>query len=91
MLKPITIQADQRGLLFHKGSYVKRLLPGTYRYFSWSQHTVVVLDIAKPFSAGGKDLQLFLQDDELLRELEVVGYRIMRMCCTMRMVSSCSC
>lgn len=72
MLKPITIQADQRGLLFHKGSYVKRLLPGTYRYFSWSQHTVVVLDIAKPFSAGGKDLQLFLQDDELLRELEVV-------------------
>lgn len=72
MLKQITIQADQRGLLFHKGSYVKRLLPGTYRYLSWSQHTVAVLNIAKPFSVEGKDLQLFLQDDELLRELDVV-------------------
>ncbi|WP_342564262.1 slipin family protein [Paenibacillus sp. FSL R7-0345] len=72
MLKPITIQADQRGLLFHKGSYVKRLLPGTYRYFSWSQHTVVVLNIGKPFAVEGKDLQLFLQDEELLRELDVV-------------------
>lgn len=72
MLKPITIQADQRGLLFHKGSYVKRLLPGTYRYLSWSQHTVVVLNIAKPFSVEGKDLQLFLQDEELLQELDVV-------------------
>ncbi|MCE3198758.1 slipin family protein [Paenibacillus sonchi] len=72
MLKQITIQADQRGLLFYKGSYVKRLLPGTYRYLSWSQHTVAVLNIAKPFSVEGKDLQLFLQDDGLLRELDVV-------------------
>ena len=73
MLKQITIQADQRGLLFHKGSYVKRLLPGTYRYLSWSPHTVAVLNIAKPFSAEGKDLQLFLQDEELLRDIEVVS------------------
>ncbi|WP_042200847.1 slipin family protein [Paenibacillus camerounensis] len=72
MLKQITIQADQRGLLFHKGSYVKQLLPGTYRYLSWSQHTVAVLNIAKPFSVEGKDLQLFIQDEELLQELDVV-------------------
>lgn len=72
MFKQITIQADQRGLLFHKGSYVKRLLPGTYRYFAWSQHTVVVLNIANPFAVEGKDLQLFLQDEDLLQELDVV-------------------
>jgi Membrane protease subunits, stomatin/prohibitin homologs len=72
MYKKITIQADERGLLFDKGSYVKKLMPGTYRLSSWSQSTVVVLNIAKPFVVEGKDLQLFLHDDELVRELNVV-------------------
>lgn len=58
MFKQVTIQADQRGLLFHKGSYVKKLNPGTYRYVSWSQNTVVVLNVAKPFVVEGKELQL---------------------------------
>ncbi|GMK38487.1 hypothetical protein PCCS19_15410 [Paenibacillus sp. CCS19] len=34
MFKKITIQADERGLLFDKGSYVKKLMPGTYRLSS---------------------------------------------------------
>lgn len=72
MFKKTTIQADQRGLLFHKGSYVKKLAPGTYHFVPWSQTTVVVLNIAKPFAVEGKDLQLFLQDEDLLRELDVV-------------------
>ncbi|NUU61077.1 slipin family protein [Paenibacillus agri] len=72
MLKKVTIQADQRGLLFHKGSYVKKLMPGTYNYFSWSQSTVVVMNIAKPFDVEGKDLQLFLHDEDLARELNIV-------------------
>jgi regulator of protease activity HflC (stomatin/prohibitin superfamily) len=72
MFKQITIQADQRGLLFHKGSYVKKLNPGTYRYLSWSQNTVVVLNVAKPFVVEGKELQLFLHDEDLVRELDIV-------------------
>ncbi|SDF53982.1 SPFH domain / Band 7 family protein [Fontibacillus panacisegetis] len=72
MFKKVTIQADQRGLLFHKGNYVKKLIPGTYNYLIWSQATVVLLNIAKPFVVEGKDLQLFLHDEELVRELEIV-------------------
>ncbi|MFF2480066.1 slipin family protein [Paenibacillus sp. NPDC058071] len=72
MFKKVTIQADQRGLLFHKGSYVKKLNPGTYRYLLWSQAEVVVLNVAKPFVVEGKDLQLFLHDDALVGELDVV-------------------
>lgn len=72
MFKQVTIQADQRGLLFHKGSYVRKLNPGTYRYAAWSPSTVVVLDIAKPFVVEGKELQLFLQDEGLVRELDIV-------------------
>jgi regulator of protease activity HflC (stomatin/prohibitin superfamily) len=72
MFKQVTIQADQRGLLFHKGSYVRKLNPGTYRYAAWSQSTVVVLNIAKPFVVEGKELQLFLQDEDLVRELDLV-------------------
>lgn len=72
MFTKVTIQADQRGLLFHKGSYVKKLIPGTYNFLSWSQNTVVVLNIAKPFKVEGKDLQLFLHDNELVQELDIV-------------------
>jgi regulator of protease activity HflC (stomatin/prohibitin superfamily) len=72
MIKQVTIQADERGLLFHRGSYVKKLNPGTYRFAAWSSYTVVVMNIAKPFQVEGKELQLFLQDEELVRELDVI-------------------
>ncbi|SDE48459.1 SPFH domain / Band 7 family protein [Paenibacillus sp. UNCCL117] len=72
MFNKVIIQADQRGLLFHKGSYVKKLNPGTYRYFMWSQTTVVVMNIANKFAIEGKDLQLFLHDADLVRELDIV-------------------
>lgn len=72
MLKQVTIQADQRGLLFHKGSYVKKLNPGMYRYLPWSQDNVVVMNISKPFVVEGVELQLFLQDEDLVRELDIV-------------------
>lgn len=72
MLKKVTIQADERGLLFHKGSYVKKLMPGTYRFLLWSKSTVKVLNIAKPFTVDGKDLKLFLHDEDLVSELDIV-------------------
>lgn len=72
MLKKVIIQADERGLLFHKGSYVKKLNPGAYRFMPWSETTVVVLNVANPFDVEGKALQLFLQDEELVSELDIV-------------------
>ncbi|NEW07876.1 slipin family protein [Paenibacillus sp. SYP-B3998] len=72
MFKKITIQADERGLLFRKGSYAKLLQPGTYRKSRFFEDTVVMLNISKPFSVPGKDLQLFLHDDQLVEELDVV-------------------
>ncbi|MGG1518220.1 slipin family protein [Paenibacillus oryzisoli] len=72
MFKKVIIQADERGLLFDKGSYVKMLMPGTYSFMPWSKSTVVVLNIAKPFHVEGKELTLFLHDADLMRELELV-------------------
>lgn len=72
MLNKVTIEAGQRGLLFHKGSYIKKLMPGTYRFWSRSQDQVVVMDLEQPFAVGGKPLPLFLHDDELMNELDTV-------------------
>ncbi|PYI51482.1 slipin family protein [Paenibacillus flagellatus] len=72
MLKTITIQTDERGLLFRRGSYERMLAPGTYRFLSWSGYTVETLSIVKPFEVPGKELALFAHDERLLRELDVI-------------------
>ncbi|MBD0382641.1 slipin family protein [Paenibacillus sedimenti] len=72
MFKKITIQTDERGLHFRKGSYVKLLQPGTYRFLPFSEETVTLLNITKPFAVQGKDLKLFLQDEKLVQELDVI-------------------
>lgn len=72
MLKTFHIQTGERGLLFKKGSYSKLLQPGTYRFSSFSDISVTVLPITKLFIVPGKDLQLFLHDSELLKELDVI-------------------
>ncbi|NOU95556.1 slipin family protein [Paenibacillus sp. LMG 31456] len=72
MFKKLIIQTDERGLLFRKGSYEKLLQPGTYRFSPFSEDTVAVLNITKPFVVQGKDLQLFLHDEKLVQELDVI-------------------
>ncbi|MBH5319937.1 slipin family protein [Paenibacillus sp. GSMTC-2017] len=72
MMTTVTVKSDERGLLFHKGSYKKVLQPGTYRFAAWSGHSVLIQDIAKPFTVHGKDTNLFLHDNELLQELTLV-------------------
>ncbi|MDN4066609.1 slipin family protein [Paenibacillus vini] len=72
MFKKVIIQADERGLLFHKGSYTKKLNPGTYHFSAWSQTTVVIMNITEPFVVEGRDLQLFLHDEALVQELDIV-------------------
>lgn len=69
MLKKFIVKTDERGLLFKNGSYVKHLQPGTYRYSIFGNYNIVLLNIAKRFTVPDKELGLFLQDAELLKEL----------------------
>lgn len=72
MLKKITIHKGMRGLLFKQGNYEKMLQPGTYRLSPFTESHILVVDTALPFEVDGKDLQLFMHDDMLRQELEVV-------------------
>lgn len=72
MFNKITIQTDQRGIQFTKGSYKQYLQPGTYRFSPLTESKVEVLDVTKPFAVAGKDLQLFLMDEQLLKDLDVI-------------------
>lgn len=67
------ITNDQRGLLFRHGNYVRHLKPG--RYFRLPARQIVTMDVTRPFQPAGKDLNLFLGDSELLKELAVVQVR----------------
>lgn len=72
ILSTITIQNDQRGLLFKKGSYVRLLGPGSYRVSPLSGQTVTVMNLNEPFIMPGKDIELFIQDEKLTEELIIV-------------------
>ena len=72
MFKKVTIQNDERGLLFRKGSYYRSLQPGTYRLSPFSDDNVEILNIMHPFHVKGKDLQLFMHDEILIKELDIV-------------------
>lgn len=73
MFKKVIVKADERGLLFKKGSYVKHLQPGVYRLAPFSDDEIVLLNVTKPFVVQGKDLNLFLQDERLLEEITVIN------------------
>ncbi|MWC27616.1 slipin family protein [Paenibacillus sp. MMS18-CY102] len=73
MFKKMIVKTDERGLLFKKGSYVKHLQPGVHRLATFSDDEVVLLNVTKPFAVQGKDLNLFLKDEQLLTELTVIN------------------
>lgn len=72
MFKKIIINTAQRGLLFRRGSYYKLLQPGVYRLSPFHDESIITVDITKSFAIKGMDVQLFLHDEELQRELDVV-------------------
>jgi regulator of protease activity HflC (stomatin/prohibitin superfamily) len=72
MFTKVIIKNDERGLLFKKGSYVKCLQPGTYRFFPFSEDSIIVQNVAKAFSVPNKDTRLFLHDAQLVEQLTVV-------------------
>lgn len=67
------ITNDQRGLLFRHGNYVRHLKPG--RYLRLPGRQILTLDVTQPFRVAGRDLNLFLGDRELLKELAFVQVR----------------
>lgn len=73
MFRKLTVAADERGLLFKQGSYDKYLAPGTYWLNRFTDQEVIRLQLTDPFAVPEKPLAVFLQDEELLRDLEVVN------------------
>ncbi|MDF2989157.1 MAG: rane protease subunit, stomatin/prohibitin, partial [Eubacterium sp.] len=66
------IKMDERGLLFKDGNYVKCLKPGKYIFNPFKNYTLAVADVNKSFESAGKNLNLFLDDQELLNDLTVI-------------------
>jgi len=66
------IKDNERGLLFRNGSYRKLLKPGRYYFNPFSDYSIVVCDINEAFDPEGKNISLFLKDQELLSQLSVV-------------------
>lgn len=72
LFRKTVIKDDERGLLFKKGSYVKHLMPGVYRHGMFAEEIVILQNVSKRFAVPDKELGLFLQDEQLTRELTVV-------------------
>lgn len=68
----VSIKKDQRGLLFKEGDYVKYLKPGKYRFNLFLKNTVCHCDVNKVFDTQGRNLNLFLDDVELVKDLTVI-------------------
>ncbi|MBP1996586.1 slipin family protein [Paenibacillus eucommiae] len=72
MFSKVIIKNDERGLLFRNGSYIKHLQPGTYRFAPFTDHTVIVQNVMQPLSVPNKDIRLFMQDEQLVKQLTIV-------------------
>jgi regulator of protease activity HflC (stomatin/prohibitin superfamily) len=65
------INENQRGLLFKNGKFVEYLKPGKHIKLGRS-YSVEVLHTGSEFKVKGYDLEVFLKDTELAKEVEVV-------------------
>ncbi len=68
----VIIKNDERGLLFKDGNYIKCLKSGKHSLNPFIKYSIVLADINKAFDASGKNINLFLRDEELLKELTVL-------------------
>ena len=69
------VRKDQRCLLFENGDYIKCLKPGKQRISPFKQYNYKWLDLSSPFNPG-MNLSLFMEDEELLSELDLVDVSI---------------
>ena len=68
----VNIKNDERGLLSKDGNYIKCLKTGKHHLNPFIKYSVVVSDVNKAFDATGKNINLFLGDQELSKELTVM-------------------
>lgn len=68
----IIIKNDERGLLFRDGNYIKCLRPGKHSLNPFIKYSVIKADVNKAFDTAGKNINLFLEDQELSNELKVI-------------------
>ncbi|SDE79926.1 slipin family protein [Sporomusa acidovorans] len=69
----ITIKDHERGLLFKDGNYKEVLKPGKHFILPFSETKIEILDITKPFYVEGYDIDIFLKDENLCKELDVIN------------------
>ena len=65
------ITKEERGLLYKDGDYVKYLKPGKYYFNPFIKYNLVKVDVNLPFDPD-ENLNLFLRDEELKKELAIV-------------------
>jgi Membrane protease subunits, stomatin/prohibitin homologs len=65
------INENQRGLLFKNGKYVKLLEPGKHIFLS-QNYTVEMINIVDEFKLADFDLNVFLKDELLKKQLEII-------------------
>ncbi|TYQ15544.1 UNVERIFIED_CONTAM: regulator of protease activity HflC (stomatin/prohibitin superfamily) [Acetivibrio alkalicellulosi] len=68
----VIIKNDERGLLFKDGNYDRCLKPGKHYLNPFVKYNVVVCGVDRAFDSAGKNINLFLNDEELLKELIVL-------------------
>ena len=68
----VNIKNDERGLLFKDGNYIKCLKQGKYFFNPLVKFNVVVSDVNKAFDTAGRNINLFLKDQDLSKELTVI-------------------
>lgn len=71
----IKIKNYERGLLFKDGNFVRVLIPGKYLFNPLADYQVIVMDVNKPFIVPGKNLNLFLHDEALTKELSIIDVK----------------
>lgn len=65
------IDKEHRGLLFWHGEFQKMLPPGTHAYLG-ENYSIEIADIHKPFPLAGHDPSVFLADNSLADELDLL-------------------
>lgn len=69
------ISEEERGILFKDGNYIKCLKPGEYFLNPFSNYRLIKLNVNQPFEVEGKNINIFLDDEQLKEELTIVDLK----------------
>src|SRR5690606_29794336 len=71
----VKIKNDERGLLFKDGNYIKCLQQGKHTLNPFIKYSVVRQDLNQPFDPADKNLNTYLEDAELQKELAILDLK----------------